>query len=183
MIYYVIVGLAITEGLQKAFIENGNFIGVAAVSAGNLPRTLLFFALLPTICRFVHGASMHLGVLGDKRYKPLVDFASSCFQAAMFYLMAFALSDVALFSMVFVILLSVDTAWLVFLRLTRYLECTPTTRQWLQSNIALIFLLVGILLSMKIIPNSTQSLLIAVVAILATIWDYVANRDFYFPKE
>lgn len=179
MIYYVIVGLAITEGLQKVFIEKETFIGIAAFSAGNLPRTLLFFALLPTICRFVHGASMHLGVLGNKRYKPLVDFISFCFQAAMFYLMAFSLGDTALFSWFFMILLLLDTIWLVFLRLIRYVEFNRTIRQWLASNGILVVLL---LLSLKWVPSAVQPVLVMGAAIVATIWDYVANRDFYFPN-
>ncbi len=182
-IYYVIVGLAITEGLQKAFIEEGKFVGSEAFSTGNLPKTLLFFAMLPTICRFVHGASMHLGVLGNKRYKPLVDFASFCFQATMFYLMAFSLGDVVLFSSFFVVLLGLDTLWLMFLRVIRYVEINQTIKQWLTSNIILILLLLGGLLFTKSIPSAVQPSLVTGVAILATIWDYVANREFYFPKE
>jgi len=183
MIYYVIVGLSITEALQNTFLKDGSFMGAGAFSTDNLPKTLLLFALLPTICRFVHGASMHLGVPSDKRYKPLVDFVWFCFQASLFYLMAFSLETLVLFSIFFGAILLLDTCWLIVLILVRYLKRGPTETQWLVSNTIIIVFVAGVLLTGERIPNTAKAFLILAVALAATVWDYVANRDFYFPTQ
>ncbi|HUT94084.1 MAG TPA: hypothetical protein VMY37_31770 [Thermoguttaceae bacterium] len=185
MIYYVVVGLAITEALQNTFLNDGSFMAARAFSTENLPKTLLFLALLPTICRFVHGASMHLGVLGEKRYKPLVDFLWFCLQASIFYLMAFSLDTLVLFSVFFGILLLFDAAWLVLLRLLRYVEFGPTEKQWLVSDtvISSALALYVICRVDECITDASAASLILLVAVAATVWDYVANRDFYFPKQ
>ncbi len=182
MIYYVIVGLAITEGLQNTFLKDGSFMGARAFSTENLPKTLLLFALLPTICRFVHGASMHMGVRSDKRYKPLVDFFWFFLQASIFYLMAFSLETLSLFSLFFGALLLFDTAWLIGLRFIRYLKFGSTEVQWLVSNAVIIIALYGIHRLREYITNTIGAILILGVAFLATVWDYVANRGFYFPS-
>jgi len=183
VIYYVVVGFAITEALQNAFLKGGSFMGVRAFSTENLPKTLLLFALLPTICRFVHGASMHLGVRSDKRYKPLVDFVWFFLQACIFYLMAFSLETLTLFSLFFGALLLFDTAWLIVLRLIRYLEFGRTEVQWLASNIIIICFLCWTYLFGERIPNTPGASLILMVAFTATVVDYAMNREFYFPTQ
>ena len=183
MIYYVIAGLAITEALQNTFLKDGRFMGARAFSSENLPRTLLLFALLPTICRFVHGASMHLGVPSDKRYKPLVDFFGFFLQASIFYMMASSLGTPTLFSLFFGALLLFDTVWLIVLRLIRYLEFDSTPTQWLVSNIVIIGCLYGIYLCRTRVPDVAGASLILVVTFVATVADYAMNRDFYFPAQ
>lgn len=183
MIYYVIVGLAITEALHNTFLKDESLLGTRAFSAENLPRTLLFFALLPTICRFVHGASMHLGMISDKRYKPLVDFIWFFLQASIFYLMAFSLDTLCLFSTFFCALLVFDTAWLILLRSIQYLKLGCTEIQWLVSNIVIIAFLMWLCIFGDRIPNMTGTSLVLGVAVVATILDYVMNREFYFPSK
>ena len=183
MIYYVIVGLAITEGLQNAFVKDGTFLGARVFSNENLPKTLLLLALLPTICRFVHGASIHLGVPSDKRYKPLVDFIGFFLQGSVFYLMAFSLESQSLFSLFFGVLLLFDAAWLIVLRLIRYLRFDRTEIQWLVSNALIIGALCGIYGLRECITSTAGAFLILVVALTATVLDYAINREFYFPPQ
>jgi len=182
MIYYVIIGLAITEALQNAFIMDGSFIGERAISTANLPRTLLLFALLPTICRFVHGASMHLGLLGEKRFKPLLDFVWFFLQASIFYLMSFSLESPVPFSIFFGVLLLLDVAWLLLLGSIQYVKVGFTEIQWLVSDAAIIVALCGICLARERVGNTVAASLILSVAFLATVLDYAMNREFYFPS-
>jgi hypothetical protein len=181
-IYYVVVGLAITEALQKTFVKNGDFLGREVLSLDHLPKTFLLLALLPTVCRFVHGASLHLGVPTDKRYKPLVDFIGFFLQGSMFYLMALSLKTQSHFSFFFGFMLLLDTIWLIILRLFRYLKFGHTEKQWLISNISIIVILIGINLIEKNIGTVMGAFLIFTVAFAATVWDYVWNREFYFPQ-
>lgn len=79
--YYVIIGIAITQALSHTFMKDNNFLGMRVFKGDNLISfILLSVAFLPTICRFVHGASIHLAVDGisKKRYKPIVDFCGYC---------------------------------------------------------------------------------------------------------
>lgn len=183
MIYYVIVGLAITEALQNTFVKDEAFLGVKAFCVPNLPKTLLLMALLPTICRFVHGASIHLGRTSNKRYKPLVDFVGFFLQAAMFYLMALSLDTQRLFLLFFGVLLVFDTVWLITILRMRYCECRHTEVQWLVSNIVIMPILYGIFRVGKCTTGMVGAWLVVVVAVLATIVDYIMNREFYFPSQ
>lgn len=166
MIYYVIIGLAFTEALAS-FVKGGSLI--------------LVFALLPTICRFVHGASIHLetDIDSKKRWKLPLDFLGFFVQAAFFYLMSQSLSDLKKFSLYFGIVLFLDGFWLVGLKIIKYLEFDRTEKQWLKSDIIFgaCFIAIAIFSS-----SAGWAYIILILAIIATIWDYVANRDVYFPN-
>lgn len=178
MIYYVVIGLAITEGLQQAFIEKSSFLGWRAFFS---PSFLMLLALVLTVCRFVHGASIHLSTSSEKRYKLLLDFAGFFVQASLFYLMALSLVTTLEFSVFFIVMLVVDTAWILLLRILNYIKLDKTMRQWLRSNVYLITLLLEIALLRNTMPHITLAVLILTVSALATAWDYHSNRDFYFP--
>lgn len=122
VIYYVIIGIAITEALNRAFLKQGVFLGLQIFESNNLPSIILLFAFLPTICRFVHGASIHFDVISSKRYKPLFDFSGFLLQAAFFYLMATSLDKQLAFLYLFGLLLLSDALWLIFLRMINYIE-------------------------------------------------------------
>ena len=182
-VYYVVIGLAITEALDRIFIEDKSFIGLKVFEPDNLPSTMLLFAFLFTICRFVHGASIHLGVISDKRYKPLVDFIGFFIQASLFYLMATSLGNPIMFLHVFLVMLFADASWLIFLRCIKYIDFDRTPKQWVYSD----FLIIGvfvIIYSKDIAIAQVHSVVcILIVAIVATIFDYIHNKDFYFPPE
>jgi hypothetical protein len=183
MLYYVVIGLAISEALHNAFFKDSKFLGAGAFWAGNLPKMLLLFALLLTIFRFVHGASMHLGVLHPgKRYKHLVDFVGFFCQASVFYLMALSLEITTLFSCLFAILLVGDTVWLIVIK-KGYHKWDKTAKQWLWSNGLIIVALIAVYLLSGWIMNIVGTALILAVAAIATCADYRMNWDFYFPLE
>ena len=167
MVYYVIIGLAFAEALT-AFTKGASWI--------------LLLALLATICRFVHGASIHLKMdMKDltKRWKLLWDFIGFFLQASFFYLMAHSLDTPVIFSKYFIIMLSCDAGWLIFLMGIKYIEkLERTEKQWLWSDVILIV----ILIMFNIIKPIGHIEIISISAIAATIFDYVCNRNFYFPN-
>lgn len=166
MVYYVIIGLAFAEALTT-FSRGASWI--------------LLLGLLATICRFVHGASIHLEMDRRnlaKRWKLLWDFIGFFLQASFFYLMACSLNTPVLFSKYFIFMLSCDAGWLVFLRTIKYIEkWEKTEKQWFWSDVIFVVLLI----ISNIIKPVWHISIISIAAIVATIWDYFWNRDFYFP--
>jgi hypothetical protein len=181
MIYYVIIGLAITEALYRTFLKGGSFPGLKVFWANNLPSTILLFALLPTICRFVHGASIHLDMISEKRYKPLLDFIGFFIQASLFYLMAASLERPLVFSFLFGGMLLCDAFWLIFLRLINYIDLGSTEKQWMWSDFCIIGLFVMLYMINKTMACVWSVVGILIVAIVGTFLDYFLNKDFYFP--
>ena len=168
MIYYVIIGLAFARALT-----------VCSEGASWIPWVLLF-ALLPTICRFVHGASIHLriDIDSEERWKLPLDFIGFFLQASFFYLMANLLNNPILFLIYFMIMLFFDAVWLIGSSMIKYIKWEETTKQWLWSD----FILIVILLVTLIWLRNFIPIIIPIGAIIATIWDYFSkpNRDFYF---
>lgn len=181
MIYYVIIGLAITEALYRTFLKGGSFLGLKVFWQNNLPSTILLFALLPTICRFVHGASIHLDMISEKRYKPLFDFIGFFIQGSLFYLMATSLEKPPVFSFLFGGMLLCDAFWLIFLRLINYIDLGWTEKQWLWSDFCIIGVFVILFIIDKTMACVWSEVAILIVAIVATLFDYFLNKDFYFP--
>lgn len=181
MIYYVIIGLAITQALYRTFLKEGGFVGLAVFGAKNFPCNVLLCALLSTIFRFVHGASIHLDMISDKRYKPLWDFIGFFIQASLFYLMALSLENPFLFSVLFGVMLLCDACWLISLRLINYIDFDRTVKQWLWSDFLIIAGLVVIYIRDRTLACVWSVVLILIIAIVATFLDYFLNKDFYFP--
>lgn len=101
VIYYVIIGLAITESLDRVFLDQGAFIGMRLFGATHFPSLLLLLAFLPTVSRFVHGASIHFDVIRTGSFKALVDFFGFFLQASVFYVMALSIDNAATFALLF----------------------------------------------------------------------------------
>ena len=181
MVYYVIVGLAITEALHRTFLKDGSFLGLQAFTLNNLTRTILLFALLLTVCRFVHGASIHLDMISEKRYKTLYDFIGFFMQASLFYLMAVSLEKPIVFSSLFGIMLLFDAFWLIFLRMGNYIELDGTAKQWLWSDFCIVGALFVIYLTDTTMACICSVVVIFIVALAATFLDYFLNKNFYFP--
>jgi hypothetical protein len=178
-IYYVVIGLALKEALSHAFSKNGEFVGSNMFDSKHLPTTLLFFAFLPTAIRFVHGASIHIDALSEKRYKPLFDFVGFIAQASFLYLMAITLATPTDFAWLIVTMLLVDTIWLFVLHMTNFHPIQKTERQWIGSNIV-VSIIVGILLGCEAFPHGAW--IVTVTAVAAAAFDYYLNRTFYFPE-
>ena len=181
MVYYVIIDLAITEALYRTFLKDGSFLGVQVFGQNNLPSTLLLFALFLTICRFVHGASIHLDMILDKRYKPLFDFIGFFIQASLFYLMAISLNKPLVFSFLFGSMLFCDALWLFLLKFIHYIDFNRTVKQWLWSNFCIIVVFVILYIIDRKMTCIWSVVVILIVAFVATFFDYFLNKDFYFP--
>src|SRR2546428_41850 len=122
-IYRFIVALAITEALKQTFFPANVFLGWQAIlSPANRPSTILFCAFLPTVIRFVHGASIHLDKPSSSRYKPFVDFVTFSVQGILFYLMALSLGHPINFMLLFAALLFSGASWLLIGWRTGYIE-------------------------------------------------------------
>jgi len=178
-VYYVIIGLAITEGLQRTFVIDSSFIGLKCFKQENLKHFFLLLALVCTICRFVHGASLHLDTIPKKRYKPIIDFISFFLQASFFYLMSLSLYKTEAFSLFLSLVLFFDAIWLILLIATKMEKLNSTIKQWLCSDIIIIVLLVLLNLTMDCIWTTLSILIISIVAAVS---DYYVNRDYYFPQ-
>jgi hypothetical protein len=181
-IYFVILGTAITEALESAFLEHGRFVGYELVKDGHVTPVLLLLAFLPTAIRFAHGVSIHMDVLHEKAYKPVFDFMGFLLQASVLYLMAETLDRVRTFAILFTVLIALDTSWLVILRWRHYLTFGPTEFQWLTTNGALVVLFA---IAYVVAPwiGAWAAVIVAAAAIGDTVSDYVMNREFYFPQE
>lgn len=187
VVYYVMIGIAITESLNRTFFGGGVFLGFQVFENEHLYSTMLFFAFIPTICRFVHGASIHIDVhierISEKRGKALIDLSGFFIQGAFFYLMATSLGKPVDFSSILGLMLLFDVLWILALRIFGYIELTKTKKQWLKSDGALIILLI---ILYRIDPNFTwiwSSFFILIAAWIAAIFDYAINKDFYFPSQ
>jgi len=180
-IYYVIIGLAITEALSRAVVRGTSFIGIDLLTHDHLPRLLLLIIFLLTICRFVHGSSIHLDAIDRGRFKALFDFVGFLVQASLFYVLSLSLDQPAAFANCFVVLLVVDGAWLAVLLLARYLPFGGTALRWVISDTVLIAFIV---VAVRLAPTISLRTILAgtVAAIAATVADYVFDWEFYFPR-
>lgn len=183
MVYYVIIGLAIIGALSRTFLIEGSFIGWQVFNEAHLPTTLLLLAFLPTVCRFVHGASIHLDTSVTKRYKSIIDFVGFFMQASFFYIMALALRNPGDFIMAYILMLSVDFVWLVFLKIIKYIEDRDTAKQWMISDVVIIIVYLACYFLYRQIPNVWVVWCVMLVSIIAAYLDYRLNKDFYFPWE
>jgi hypothetical protein len=183
MIYYVVIGIAITDALDLAFAPGGKFLGGDMVTHERVPTFLMLAAFLLTIFRFVQGASIHLDTIHTGSFKVLFDFLSFFIQATVFYVMALYLADRWFFCVLFIIIHVLDTVWLICLKLFGCIELTRTEIQWIVSNVAIAILLGGILYCDPSVTSRYSSWMIAATALVAFVLDYWMNWSFYFPPD
>src|SRR5207247_1368406 len=134
-IYYVVAGIAITDALSRAFAPDGQFLGRQLLTSNRRPTLLLLVALLTTIFRFVHGASIHLDSIHKGSIKTLFDFFGFFGQASLFYLMALSLANAAMFCVLLFVMLGLDALWLLVFRPLSSLGFRDTEVQWIVSDV------------------------------------------------
>lgn len=210
VVYYVIIGLAIAEALNRAFLEDQFFLGLKIIEQlveiliiilnlkfGDLaelrylPPFFLLIAFLCTICRFVHGASIHFDEPSEYRFNPLIDFIGFFLQSSFFYLMALSLTIPIQFLVFFLLMIIFDMAWIILSVIIHSIDRTNTITQWITSDliiitIMIIFILINFIISYFLsitIPDIGNTSIILVVLSIAAVCDYWQNRDFYFPKK
>ena len=183
MLYYVVLGLAIAEALSRTFLSDCEFIGLRIFDREHLPTSFLLVAFIFTLCRFAHGASMHLDSPSEKNHKHLCDFIGFFLQALFFYLMAITVGNTCAFVLFFIVMLVFDALWLLLLRRMKYIPWTKTETQWVISDAIIILAFVPICF----ISAGTKTLwlpaLITLISLAAAVWDYCYNWGFYFPKD
>lgn len=182
-LYYVIIGFAITEALSRTFLINSSFIGRRIFDLGRLPCTMLLLSFMPTICRFVHGATIHLDMFTEESNKPFCDFMGFFLQALFFYMMAITLEKPSWFLLFFLLMLIFDALWLVILKKMKYISFNSTEKQWLRSDVVLS--VVFIILLFYFYPKGSPvflAILILMASSTAAFFDYYKNWEFYFPK-
>lgn len=181
-VYYIIIGLAIIQALSRTFLIEGSFIGWQVFSKVNLSTTLLLFAFFPTVCRFVHGASIHLDISVNKRFKPIIDFIGFLLQASLFYMMAISLGNPRAFIMAYIIMLFFDSLWLILLGIIRYHRLRFTEIEWLISDVIIIIVFIFFYFLYRDNPAVWIVWSVTLISLVAAIFDYILNRNFYFPK-
>ena len=179
-IYYVVVGIALTEAMDRVFLLNGAFQPSRLLESAGIRSVLLLFAFMLTISRFVHGASIHLDDIETGRFKALFDFIGFFAQASLFYVMALTISDPPTFVALFVLMLVADAAWLSVLCQVRYLTFQGTARQWVISDLLLMLALLATLYRDPVVSLPAAGAT-AIAAGTAAVIDYWKNWEFYFP--
>ena len=186
MVYYVILGLAITEALRRTFSEA--WLCEKVFDKKEMVSVLLLLAFVPTICRFGLGASLHLDVhfTGQgshslKRAKLGLDFVAFFFQALLFYLMAVTIEHPGLFMLFLFLMILFDAAWLVVLRCKKYIDWNWTETQWLVSDALIVVALFIIWCLARTMGSVGVAIAVCIVAIVATVFDFCCNRNTYFP--
>ena len=183
VIYYVIIGIAITQSLDGVFIDSGVFVGVNLFDHVHLIPFFLLMAFLPTICRFVHGASIHLDSIHTGTFKTLIDFVGFFLQAIFFYLMALTIDNIVVFAVLFIMMLLMDAIWLITLCVIGYQNFKGTACQWVFSDAILVVVLLASsrLSDLNVISSLLTAIFILVASLSATFFDYFQNKSFYFP--
>jgi len=181
-IYYVVVGIAITEALSRTFVQDGKFLGLKLLDLLHLPAMLLLVTFLITSSRFVHGASIHLGDIHAGGGKALLDFCGFFLQATLFYVMSLSVRDSIAFVVSFVVLLFGDALWLFVLCRLGYVPFRDTARQWVYSDIAIVLILLALVYFDRELRLSSV-IIIAVASSAAAVVDYKMNWAFYFPPD
>lgn len=183
VIYYVIIGIAITESLNRVFLDQSAFVGMRLLDPTHLPSLILLVAFLPTVSRFVHGASIHLDVIHTGSFKALVDFSGFFLQASLFYLMAVSIDNAAVFILLLAAMLIVDAAWLIVLRCMGYIDFAGTEKQWIASDAVILLLLLAVWWFDPSLASMASAIVILASLWIAAIVDYHMNREFYFPVQ
>lgn len=182
----VVAGLALACGLEKlVFPYNSEF---------RLPVDIItwvfFIIFVTTVVRFAHGAMRHFDHYYVEqpqqihwRRQPLWDFLFLGIEAFIFFILAFSLDNPLRFITYYLILLLLDTFWLVGVFFTHIKQVwSGTPRNWIIAN-AIVLVVAGIpwLWGYNAETYPLWLLLPFCIGVLFhTIMDYCTNWGFYF---
>ena len=138
ILYMVVAGLALADGLEKfVFNDKEQF---------QLPEDIILWVFLAifvsTVARFVHGAMRHFDHFYIEqpqqinwRRQPLWDFLFLGFEAFVFFILAFSLDNQPRFITYYLVLLLLDTFWLIGVFFTHIKQVwLGTPRHWITAN-------------------------------------------------
>jgi hypothetical protein len=191
ILYMVVAGLAVAAGLQRFLLSEGGEVRID----GSVVEVIFFAIFLTTVARFVHGAMRHF----DRTYseqpetinwqigQPLWDFLGLGFEAVIFFILAYSLTNYSRFIDYYLLLLLVDCFWLFVISLPDLKRLWSENRKWWSIANAVVLVPVGGELIFSMIRGSEaySSWLIWTfvgVVIVHTIMDYPLNWRVYFGR-
>lgn len=169
-LYAVIAGLSLTTAIKE-------FSSLTDFSLG-LENTITFFI---TALPFYHGVTMflianyYLRGFEGKTKEPLIDFLLLFSGAFALYGMAINLANLHFFLISFLILLIIDSVWVLYILVRRWRHKIP--REWLWLNFYMFSFLPLLLHSQKLSVG-----VLATVAIFRTVTDYCVAGKYYLPS-
>ena len=84
--------------------------------------------------------------------------------------------------MAYVLMLFVDSLWLILLGIIRYHRLRFTEIEWLISDVIIILVFIFFYSLYRKNPAVWIVWSVMLVSLVAAIFDYILNRNFYFPK-
>lgn len=185
-LYTVTVGLSLTIGVERLF--PGELHGTLEAGAVST-----FIAFLATLLPFYHGALRHLDQtyihLGDGRPPPrwllFVDFLTLFLEACLLISMGATVEQPGTFLVLLLILLLLDIIWLQIPRFAG--SAVDDKPEWGWTVVNLPALAVGVLLFVAagrsaLVSSDVLPFLVALFAMMRTIFDYFWNWKWYFPE-
>ncbi|MFX1504674.1 MAG: hypothetical protein ACFFDC_01045 [Promethearchaeota archaeon] len=172
-IYFIIIGIAITEALNRTFEGAQDFLMVAL--------SLIIF--LPTIIRFTHGASLYLDKTYKRRKKIAINFISFSIQSLLFYIMSIFIENIIVFQILLFCMLINDAIWMLILIFKDYEEFDNEFKQWLISDGFFCFAIIISFILIWVNFNYIGLIVVLIYSTFATFWDYIKNKDTYFPQK
>jgi len=176
-IYFVVAGLSIVKALE---VVHKTFTSSTLLEINSKPITvLLFITFLVTIVRFCQGVSR---VLADQRTYAIFDFYGFFIQGICFFFMAVNIVNVNIFIIYFLVMLFVDSMWLISISYKDAFKYTKVERQWLHSNFIILAVVTPILyLSFRYHLNNNILLtsVVTLISVVAAYFDHVRNNTYY----
>jgi hypothetical protein len=173
LIYFLVIGFAITRSLTTLFINNStNLFFLPPLST-----FILFLVFASFISRFFVGAYRVLSYdveMEIRKPKVLIDLFGFTFQAIAFYVLALSFLDARVTEILLITICTIDTIWLLILYIG-YEIIQSTFRQWIAHNL----IMAGIILIDIFLFKDNYWVLFGASA-LAFIVDLIMNGDFYF---
>jgi len=185
VIFFVIIGVSITSSLEKLAVilpESRTISNVLFNFSLFIKEPfLLFIAFMATLVRFSLGV---VCILDKHENKPriiiLITYIFFILIACSFFAMGLNVNNADMFLISLIYLLCFDLTWIIIdliYRKLNNLQIEKSVYQWIISNVA-IFVLLGIFYVFRLpVPLSNY---LFIVAILAAIWDFISNHEFYF---
>jgi len=169
-LYFLIIGLAVTEAIKTLFIKNQVF------ELPSLTTLFLFLIFFSFVTRFFMGAYRVIAYdieVELRRPKIVIDSIGFFLQALAFYIYAISYQNFASTQWMIIIICVIDLVWLVLLAAFWHIM-DETFGQWSIHNI----IMTGFVLGNIFWWQSVEALL--VIAWVAFIVDFGYNREFYF---
>lgn len=172
-LYFVVIGLSVIKSIETL-----------TQNISSAVTWFLFISFLTTIVRFSQGVAR---VFKETRGYPVIDFYMFFLHGMAFYAMAMNLSEISNFIFAFVVMLGIDSVWLLIIGKKESWLFNKAESQWLLSNIILLFILCILYLMCYKFDNDNAALLFAFITAIISVYaarkDWTINRNYYLMSE